>query len=121
VIQEQIILSTNTNIVDSSWVELITKETVNQVPLAITERLIKLLEQMLVHKPFDVLTVHDAFRIHANNGDVLRYWYKEILAELAESNLLANILFQITGMNVHVPKLSRNLGNMIRESDYAIC
>lgn len=43
------------------------------------------------------------------------------MAELAESDLLSNILSQITGETVFVRKLSRNLAEEIRRSNYAVC
>ena len=51
----------------------------------------------------------------------LRYWYKEILAELADSVILADILGQIYGMSGSYNKLSLNLGDQIRDSRYALC
>jgi hypothetical protein len=43
---------------------------------------------MLEHKPFPLVTVHDEFKAHANNINQVRWHYKEILAEIADSNVL---------------------------------
>lgn len=51
----------------------------------------------------------------------MRQQYINILAELADSNILRHIASQLTGKDMPVKKLSNNLGNLIRESDYAIC
>lgn len=110
-----------TGIVDPIWFELITEENVVNVPEHLRIRLIQLANTMLQYKPFPVLTVHDAFRIHSNNGDALRFHYKEILAELAESELLSSIVSQIKGKKVKFKKLSNDLANEIRKSNYAIC
>lgn len=110
-----------TGIVDPIWFELITEENVVNVPEHLRIRLIQLANTMLQYKPFDVLTVHDAFRIHPNHGDALRFHYKEILAELAESELLSSIVSQIKGKKVKFKKLSNDLADEIRKSNYAIC
>lgn len=51
----------------------------------------------------------------------LRQHYIDVFAELAESNVLSDILSQIHGMPGHFPKLSQNLGALIRNSNYALC
>lgn len=85
------------------------------------EDLIRITWKMLEHKPFDVVTIHDEFKCHPNNMNQLRYWYKEILAELADSVILADILGQLYGMGGSYQKLSPNLGAQIRQSNYALC
>lgn len=75
---------------------------------------------MLKSKPFELLTVHDEFRAHANNLNQVRFHYKEILAEIAESDLLADLLNQICKTQGTYTKLSNTLGNKIRQSSYAL-
>lgn len=82
--------------------------------------LASIVEGMLAYQPFELVTVHDAFKAHGNNCNHVRYQYKEILAELAESNVLADILSQIHGVKGTFPKLSNNLGELIRNSNYAL-
>lgn len=72
------------------------------------------------HQPFPVVTVHDEFKCHANNMNHLRQHYINIFAELAESNLLSDLLSQIHGKPGTFPKLSNNLGALIRGSNYAL-
>lgn len=84
--------------------------------------LLNLMERMLSYEPFEVITVHDAFGAHPDNCNVLRYWYREMLAELAESDMLQDIIRQI----IHNPqyifeKHTSSLPNLIRKSNYAIC
>lgn len=50
----------------------------------------------------------------------LRQHYINIFAELAESNLLDDLLSQIHGKPGHFKKLSNNLGELIRGSNYAL-
>lgn len=114
-------LTTQTNIVDPVWFTLINKTNIKNIPYVLAQRLIGLGTKMLSHKAYDLLTVHDAFRQHANYCQNTRYWYAEILAELAESKILENIVSQITDTYTPFRKYSNDLGNLIRQSDYAIC
>lgn len=85
------------------------------------EDLSRITGKMLEHVSFHVVTIHDEFKCHPNHMNQLRYWYKEILAELADSVILADIMGQIYGMGGSYNKLSLNLGAQIRESQYALC
>lgn len=83
------------------------------------EKLIRIIDSM-DHKPFELVTVHDEFKAHANNLNAVRQHYINIFAELAESNVLEDILSQIHGKKGTYKKLSNNLGDLIRESNYAL-
>lgn len=85
------------------------------------EALSKMTKGMLQYKPFELVTVHDEFKSHANNVNWVRWNYKEILAEIADSDVLDDLLGQITGTPGTFPKLSFNLGDQIRNSNYALC
>lgn len=84
------------------------------------EQLVSLVQGMLAYEPFEVITIHDEFKCHPNNMNHLRQQYINVLAELAESELLADILNQIHGKQGSYPKLSNNLGDLIRKSNYAL-
>lgn len=75
---------------------------------------------MLVYQPFEIVTVHDEFKAHANNMNHVRSQYIEIFARMAESNMLNDIFKQITGHEVAYAIRDENLGKMIRESEYAL-
>lgn len=51
--------------------------------------------------------------------NTVRYWYKEMLAELAESNTLNNILMEISDGKVSV-EIKDNIADKIRNSNYAL-
>jgi hypothetical protein len=51
----------------------------------------------------------------------VRWQYKEILADIADSNLLDDLLSQIHGVQGTFNKLSNNLGDVIRNSNYGLC
>lgn len=84
------------------------------------EGLLAIIETMVVHTPFEVVTIHDEFKCHPNNMNHLRQHYINIFAELADSELLSDILSQIHGKNGKFRKLSNNLSAAIRGSNYAL-
>lgn len=84
------------------------------------EGLLAIIETMVVHNPFEVVTVHDSFACHPNNMNHLRQHYINVLAELADSDLLSDILSQIHGKKGTFRKLSTNLSTLIRASNYAL-
>ena len=93
---------------------------VHQLPHDMLRKLLHTLKTMLKHPPFEVITVHDSFACHANNCNTLRYWYKEILAEIAESTLLNHLLTQIYGEECTFKKINPNLASLIRNSNYGL-
>lgn len=80
-----------------------------------------ILTGMLQYEPFELVTVHDEFKAHANNMNWVRWQYREILAEIADSDVLDDLLSQIHGYGLNYNKLSFNLGTHIRNSAYALC
>ncbi len=97
---------------DSLNVYLLSKEHLQQ--------LADIVNGMKQYKPFHVVTVHDEFKCHANNMNWLRYQYKEILAELSESQVLNDILSQLYHMPVKFQMIGTELGKAIRESNYTL-
>lgn len=74
----------------------------------------------LPKKSFTVLAIHDAFKFHANYGNDVRQQYVNILAELADSDILSCIASAICERDISVIKLSPNLGALIRTAEYAL-
>ena len=81
---------------------------------------IMLLIDSLPQKPFEVLSVHDCFRCLPNYGNDLRRQYNNLLAELAESDMLSFLVSQIRKEKTVVNKLDSDLGRDIRETNYAL-
>ena len=96
------------------------EKVVHQLPHDMLRKLLHTLKTMLKHPPFEVITVHDSFACHANHCNTLRYWYKEILAEIAESTLLNHLLTQIYGEECNFKKINPNLSSLIRNSNYGL-
>ena len=84
------------------------------------EAIHKMVQGMLQHKPFELVTIHDDYKAHPNNCNQVRWQYREIMAEIAESNLLDDLLSQLYEEPVTFNKLSFNLPEQIRESAYAL-
>lgn len=97
------------------------EKVVHQLPHDMLRKMLLTLETMLQHEPFEVITVHDSFATLAGNCNRLRYWYKEILSEIAESTLLNHLLTQIIGEDCTFKKINPNLASLIRNSNYGIC
>jgi hypothetical protein len=109
-----------TGLVDIVCIQHIEK-IVHQLPHDMLRKLLTTLETMLQHEPFEVITVHDSFGVLPNHCNTLRYWYKEILSEIAESTLLNHLLTQIIGEDCTFKKINPNLASLIRNSNYGIC
>lgn len=80
-----------------------------------------LCREILKWNSSSLLCIHDSFLASPNNMNKVRYWYKEILAELADSNTLQDILTELYGEPVKVNKQCSDLSDYIRQSNYAIC
>ena len=85
------------------------------------EALAVMVNGMLEYTPFPLVTVHDEFKAHANNINHVRYQYKEILAEIADSMVLDDLMSQLHGKPGVFPKINLQLGDLIRASNYALC
>jgi DNA-directed RNA polymerase len=69
---------------------------------------------------FGLATIHDCFYAHPNYMNAVRRNYLKILAELADKNLVEDILSQITGYPVSYEKIDDNLAMTILSADYAL-
>jgi DNA-directed RNA polymerase len=70
---------------------------------------------------FDLLCIHDSFWAHCNYMNNVRNNYKEILSRIARSNLLQDILRQVTGdANLTYAKEVNDLPDLILEAEYAL-
>ena len=70
---------------------------------------------------FQVAHIHDAFTCHPNNMSVVMDTYRTILSEIANSNLLADILSEITHTPVELAKFNYDLASDILKSQYSLC
>lgn len=75
--------------------------------------------ESLPRKPFQVIAVHDCFRVHPNYGNDLRRQYNLQLSLIAESNMLEFLLSQMLGKHIPIHKLA-NFSKDILDSNYAL-
>ncbi len=114
-------LGMKAKIADLSLLPLLTTDNVHMLPNWMLNKLVSITDDMLTYNPFPIITVHDAFGCHANNCDITRYWYKEIMADFADSEMLAMLMNQLYQTTDGVyDKLSPDLGDKIRNSNYAL-
>ena len=108
------------NMADVVILPYITSDNVHQLPHDMLEKLEVIIHQMLAHKPFPVITIHDEFKCHPNNMNQLRLQYVNVMADLADSEVLSDILNQIHGSNNKWVKKSSDLSDKIKHSNYAL-
>lgn len=70
--------------------------------------------------PAFITTIHDAFGTHPNNAKEMTWHYTNIMCELNNSNLLQNIMSQISGGNILSIKKNTLTNDMIRSSIYKL-
>ena len=70
--------------------------------------------------PAFITSIHDAFGTHPNNAEEMTYHYTNIMCELNKSNLLQDIMSQISGKNMLSIKKNTLTNDMIRASIYKL-
>lgn len=98
----------------------LTKETVKHLTEEHLRLLWTMVREMLSYEPFEIVSVHDEFQCHANNMNHLRKQYINVLADLADSNIIGDILCQIHGTTGTYSKGIPDLSRYIRQSNYAL-
>lgn len=81
--------------------------------------ILKLIESM-PKLNFEVISIHDCFRCLPNYGNDLRRQYNNLLAEIAESEMLSYLVSQICHRPITITKIDPQLGADIREANYAL-
>jgi hypothetical protein len=83
-------------------------------------RLMILIQDVLEYHPFEVAMIHDSFWCSPLHMNRMRYHICNIFAELADSDLLSQIFNDIYGTQGTYEKLSNDLGDLIRSSNYFV-
>ena len=120
-LQNMLTIYSYSKMLDTSIINYIDADNIHSVPTELLVKLSATLSKMLELGSSPVLTVHDAFRSAPWHCNAVRYHYKEIMSELAESDILQFIVSQIVKQQVVYIKKSNQLANMIRKSNYSIC
>lgn len=83
--------------------------------------LLQVIDQVLEYPPFELAAIHDSFWCSPLHMDRLRLTFIELMAELAESTILEDILNEIHGTDSGVyTKESSDLGELIRSCNYPL-
>lgn len=73
----------------------------------------------LPSKPFDVITVHDCFRVLPSYGNDIRKQYNRILSGIAGSKMLEELVQQVSGKHQPVVKMA-DLSAQVLNAEYAL-
>lgn len=76
--------------------------------------------EMVRRTDFELVHIHDCFVFSPDNLQVVASTYREIMAEIARSNLLQDILSELRGTKVKLNKLSNDLDVDILKSSYML-
>ena len=120
-LEKHLVMYDQTQMADVLILDVLDYGNAYRVSTAHLLKLKNILLQMFQYKPFPVVSIHDEYKCHPNNMNHLRQQYINILAELSESTVLQFILEQIYIVPVTYTKLSEDLGDKIRGSNYALC
>ena len=101
-------------------IEFITSWSVNQMSEEYCKELLSLIRHTIKKPAFPIVSIHDCFKTLPNYMNYVRQTYVDIMAELADSRTLDAILTDIAGVPIHIPKLSSNLSDLIRKSEYLL-
>ena len=101
-------------------IEFVNNWSVNQMSDDYCMYLLKLIRKVKAKKSFTVVCIHDEFKCLPNYMNHVRQCYIDILTELADSDILNAMLSDIAGREMNIDKLSNNLSDEIRKSEYAI-
>lgn len=83
-------------------------------------RMLELVDMVLEHRAFPLVTVHDEFKCHANNVQRMREHYNRILWEYYHSDMLFDIMEQIGGVRYQNAAFDPVIADRILQNDYAI-
>ena len=108
------------NFISLRGVEFISKESVYNFTEEYAMELLALIDSILEQPSFELVTIHDAYLCHPNYVNTVRYHMINVMAELAEGNIINTILKQITGQDFNLNSHNYKLGDLIRESNYII-
>lgn len=101
--------------VDNLSLNTLENYTLNQ--LAILKEMIEI---SLANGSFELVCIHDEFKCHPNFVNSMRKHYNRILWEMYHSNLLADIVYQISGERLEVNEFDQDIADQILDADYPI-
>ena len=85
--------------------------------------LIDILTKMLHHGYIEMVAIHDCFTSLPNQMNYIRYWYKEMCANIIESNMLSFLYNQLTVDTIEDNKTMayrKRVASDVRNSNYGL-
>ena len=79
-----------------------------------------IVREMIRKCHFEVAVIFDCFMCHPNNAEKMKQKYREIMSEIASSDLLNDICSEIMGRDAGIEVSDEGLANMILNSEYAL-
>ena len=111
----------DTGIVDMTMIDMPRHEIIGY-PQDMKDKLVRMLEMCLTHKPFEIITVHDDFKCSPVNANQMRRVYADILGDLVDSTLVDDLLNQVYQDDMVMQKFGdvKELAEIVRQSNYGI-
>lgn len=100
-------------------VEFVTKNNVFDFSEDYRDELLCLIEETMSKPSFEILMIHDEIKALPNHVNDMRETYRNVLAELADSNIGQQIIREVRNDPTYVlDKLTTNLGDEIMKAEY---
>lgn len=109
-----------TKIADVSILKYLNAENVGNLPTTLRTKLLSMVESSLEHKPFELVTVHDAYGSKPQYCNYVRKHYNECLLQLHKSTLLNSILNQLRPNWVTVTNNAYVRDSLILNANYSL-
>lgn len=104
------------NVVSVRWLYLI-ESNMCKIPSEIHRELMKIAEEVLSSKPFDIMVIHDAYGCTVNHMNRLRMIANYVLASLYKSTIIEYWNEQL-GLNIPVKEFDENVYEQIKNAEY---
>ena len=107
------------NIVSVRWLYLV-EEKKATLPEDVKEELVRIAEEELGNKVFDIMVIHDAFGCVVNHMNRLRQTVNYVLASLYKSTIVEYWNEEL-GLDIPVGEFREDMYEMIKNADYLMC
>lgn len=106
-------------IVSVRWLYLVEEKNAT-LPDDVREELVRIAEEELGNKVFDIMVIHDAFGCVVNHMNRLRQTVNYVLASIYKSSIVEYWNEQL-GLEIPVGEFDEDMYEMIKNADYLMC
>lgn len=106
-----------TDVADTAILNYLSSDSIKELPLCLTERLIDIVKRILSHKPMDIMVIHDDFRVLPSNCNRVLEEYAHVLGELSDSTTINSIC---KSLGIQYQVRSEKVGHLIAQSKHAL-